>query len=127
MRQRLVARAASKRVYLVDEQKVVERLGQRSALAIAILPWAMASVRADLRDMGLNGVVRRTMDGGLFFTDNASLVLDVMIGDRDIPKLADELDHVAGVIDHGLFLIEADEVLIGEQNGDVRRLTRPVE
>ena len=114
-------------MYLVDEPKLVDRLGQRSAMPIAILPWAMASVRADLRDMGLNGVVRRTMDGGLFFTDNACLILDVMIGEMDITKLADELDHVPGVIDHGLFLTEADEVLVGTQSGEVRRMVRPVE
>lgn len=124
VRQRLLARAAAKRVYLVDETKVVERLGVRSALAIAVLPWALASIRADLREMGLNGVVRRTMDGSFFFTDNASMILDVMIGDRNVEELADELDHVPGVIDHGLFVTEADEVLIGTSDGEVRRMVR---
>lgn len=124
VRQRLLARAAVKRVYLVDETKVVERLGVRSALAIAIMPWALASIRADLREMGLNGVVRRTMDGSFFFTDNASLILDVMIGDRNVDELADQLDHVPGVIDHGLFVTEADEILIGTSDGEVRRMVR---
>lgn len=125
VRQRLVARAAAKRVYLIDEQKFVDRLGNRTALAIAVLPWALASIRADLRNMGLNGVVRRTLDGSLFITDNASLILDVMIGDRNVDELADELDHVPGVIDHGLFVDEADEILIGEASGGVRRMVRP--
>lgn len=124
VRQRLLARAAAKRLYLVDETKFVERLGQRSALPIAIIPWALASIRADLREMGLNGVVRRTLDGSFFFTDNATLILDVMIGDRDVEELADELDHVPGVIDHGLFINEADEVLIGTASGEVRRMVR---
>jgi len=127
VRQRLMARAAEKRVYLVDEPKVVARLGQRSALAVAVIPWALASIRADLRNMGLNGVVRRTLDGGLFFTDNASLVLDMMISELDVQKLASDLDHVPGVIDHGLYIDEADEILIGMSNGGVRRMIRPRE
>ncbi len=127
VRQRLMARAADKRVYLVDEQKVVAKLGLRSALAIAVLPWALASIRADLRNIGLNGVVRRTLDGGLFFTDNASLILDVMVGELNVEKLAEELDHVPGVIDHGIYLDEADEILIGQADGKVRRMVRPRE
>lgn len=127
VRERLVARAAAKRVYLVDEPKLVERLGQRSSLPIAILPWAFSSIRADLRDMGLNGVVRREMNGAHFLTDNAMMILDVMIGDRNVEELADTLDHVPGVVDHGLFLIEADEVLVGTSTGEVRRMVRQEE
>lgn len=127
VRERLVARAAAKRVYLVDEPKLVERLGQRSSLPIAILPWALSSIRADLRDMGLNGVVRREMNGGYFLTDNAMMILDVMIGDRNIEELADTLDHVPGVVDHGIFLTEADEVLVGTATGEVRRMVRQEE
>ena len=127
VRQRLAARAAEKRVYLVDEPKFVTKLGQRSALPIAILPWALASIRADLRNMGLNGVVRRTLDGGLYFTDNATLILDCMIAELEVEKIAHELDHVPGVIDHGLFLDEADEILIGQGDGAVRKMVRPRE
>jgi len=127
IRQRIMARAADKCVYLVDEPKVVSRLGQRAGLSIAVLPWALASIRADLRNIGLNGVVRRTLDGGLFFTDNASLILDVMVGELNVDKLAEELDHVPGVIDHGIFLDEADEILIGQGDGRVRRMVRPRE
>ncbi len=127
VRQRIMARAADKRVYLVDEPKVVARLGQRAALSIAVLPWALASIRADLRNIGLNGVVRRTLDGGLFFTDNASLILDVMVGDLNVEQLAEELDHVPGVIDHGIYLDEADEILVGQGDGHVRRMVRPRE
>ena len=127
VRQRLMARAADKRVYLVDAKTAVAKLGLRSALAIAVLPWALASIRADLRNIGLNGVVRRTLDGGLFFTDNASLILDVMVGELNVEKLAEELDHVPGVIDHGIYLDEADEILIGQADGKVRRMVRPRE
>lgn len=53
VRERLVARAAAKRVYLVDEPKLVERLGQLApSLPIAILPWAFSSILATLLTWG---------------------------------------------------------------------------
>lgn len=124
-RERLVAHAAKRRVYLIDQHKLVDRLGQRAALPLAIMAYGLASIRAHLRDIGLNGVVRRTLDGQLFITGDGHLVLDVMVGDKNVDELAAQLDSVPGVVEHGLFLDEADEVLVGGERGDVQRLTRP--
>lgn len=79
--------------------------------------------------MGLNGVVRREMNGAHFLTDNAMMILDVMIGDRNVEELADTLDHVPGVAldDDPFFLTEADEVLVGTATGEVRRMVRQEE
>jgi ribose 5-phosphate isomerase A len=70
-------------------------------------------------------VLRRTMNGDLFLTDHGHLILDLMIGDREPMELADALDHVPGVVDHGLFLDECDELLIENSSGELRRLVRP--
>lgn len=117
VRERMVSRAAQKRVYIIDESKLVDRLGQRTTLPIAVLAFGLASVRARLRDMALHGVVRRTLDGHLFLTDNGSLIIDVSLDDRDVAELACEINDVAGVIDHGLFLDEADEILVETPRG----------
>ncbi len=124
VRERMVARAAARRVYIIDESKLVDRLGQRTTLSIAVLAFGLASVRARLRDMALHGVVRRTLDGHLFLTDNGSLIIDVTLEDRDVAELACEINDVAGVIDHGLFLDEADEILIDTPRG-IEKMTRP--
>lgn len=124
LRQRLVAHAAERRIYIADENKLVDVLGKRSALPVVIPMFGLSAVRSHLRDIGLIGVVRRNLDGQLFLTGDGHLVLDCMIGDRNIEELADELDSTPGVIDHGLFLDEADEVLIGSPDGSVRRMTR---
>lgn len=124
-RQRLVAQVARKRVYLVGEDKVVNKLGTNALLTITIIAFGVASIRNRLRDLGLSGIVRRSLDGEVFLTDGGNLVLDTSLPDRDLADLANELDHVAGVVDHGIFLDEADEVLVECKNGDVRRLVRP--
>lgn len=124
-RERIVAWAADRKVYIVDESKLVDHLGQRTTLAVAVLAFGLSSIRKHLRDLGLHGVVRRTLDGQLFLTDSGNLVIDCKLEpDRDAEELAAMLNEIPGVADHGLFLCEADEVLVDTPRG-IERLTRP--
>lgn len=126
-RERIVAYAAKRRVYMVQEAKMVHRLGERASLPVAVLAFGLASTRASLRRLGLNGVVRRTLDGHLFLTDNGSLIIDVTLTEeRDLIQLAAEINDIPGVLDHGLFLDEADEVLVETKSGQIEHLTRPM-
>lgn len=123
-RERLVAAASDRNIYMVQEHKVVERLGANTALAIAIIPFGLASIRAELRHLGLNGVVRRTLDGQLFITDNGNLILDCSIGDQEAQRLAESLNAIAGVVDHGLFITEAHEVFVEMKSGAIEQIIR---
>lgn len=127
IRERIVAYAAKRRVYMVQESKMVHRLGQRATLPIGVLAFGLASTRASLRRLGLNGVVRRTLDGHLFLTDNGSLIVDVSLDDPnlDLDELAGQIDRIPGVVDHGLFLTEADELVVETKDGRIERLSRP--
>jgi ribose 5-phosphate isomerase A len=117
IRERIVAQAADRRVYVIDESKLVDRLGQRTTLPVGVMAFGLASVRQRLRDLGLHGVVRRTLDGHLYLTDNGALVIDVTLEDRDVEELDCALNAIPGVIDHGLFLHEADEIIIETPRG----------
>ena len=124
-RERMVAWASDHCVYLVQKHKVVELLGTNSTLAIAVMAFGLASIRGALRSLGLNGVCRRSMDGQLYITDNGNLILDVMIEGHDLNELQAALNDIPGVVDHGLFLGEADEIIV--ENGEgLERMTRPV-
>jgi len=121
-RQRLVAHAAKRCVYMSHEDKVVEQLGSRALLAVVIIPFGVASIRDRLRNLGLSGVIRKNMDNEALITDGGGMVLDMRITGRNVEQLALDLDHVPGVVDHGLFLTEADEVLVEDRAGQVRHL-----
>ncbi len=123
-RQRLVAHASRRRVYLIGEHKLVAQLGTGSTLPICILPVALAFIRAELRNLGMSGVLRRNLDGEACCGEQGTLVLDVMMAGRDPEELAVLLDGVPGVVDHGLFLDEADEVMVENAQGQVRTLRR---
>lgn len=123
-RERMVAWASERCVYMVDRSKLVDRLGQNHSLAIAIMFFGYASIRSRLREMGLTGVCRRDIDGKPFLTDNGNVVLDVTLEEeRDMEGLARALNDTPGVIDHGLFLDEADEILV-DRDGEIERITR---
>jgi ribose 5-phosphate isomerase A len=125
-REKIVAHASDKRVYLVDEGKLVSRIGEKFPLPVEVLPFAIASVRAALRDIGLDGPIRTREDGREYHTDNGFLVIDAPIPQgSDARRLNDDLMRIDGVLGHGLFLREADEVLVeSHDRASVRRLTR---
>lgn len=121
-RQRLVAQVARRCVYMAGEDKLVDQLGKRALLAVVIIPFGVASTRARLRNLGLSGVLRRNLDGEVVVTDGGGVVLDASITGRDVEQLAADLDRQPGVVDHGLFLTEADELLLEADDGSVRRI-----
>lgn len=123
-RERMVAWASDRTVYMVDQSKLVDRLGQNHSLAVAIMFFGYTSIRARLREMGLSGVCRRDIDGKPFITDNGNVIIDVTLDEeRDLEELARNLNDIPGVIDHGLFLHEADEILV-DREGEIERITR---
>lgn len=122
-RQRLVAAVSTRCVCLAEEDKLVTHLGSKSPLAITVIPFGIATIRNRLREMGLSGVLRKTLDGENFISDGGGVIFDMRIPENaDIEQLALALDHVPGVVDHGLFLSEADEVILGCKRGEIRRL-----
>ncbi|MGQ0628530.1 MAG: ribose-5-phosphate isomerase RpiA [Phycisphaerales bacterium] len=122
-RERIVAAAAVRRVNILDESKLVAHLGQNMPLPVEVIPMGLASVNARLRAMGLVGVVRQRKDGpGDLVTDNGNLIIDcALLPSANLAQLAREMDTTAGIVDHGLFLAETQEVLIEGKSGVIRK------
>ena len=112
-REKIVAAAARKFVCIVDDSKLVDRLG-RFPLPIEVIPMARALVARTL--VGLGGRPERR-EG--FTTDNGNEILDVHGLDvLDPPALESELNQIAGVVANGLFARRpADVVLVGAADG----------
>ncbi len=126
-RERIVADAADLRIYLMDESKLVQHLGERFALPVEVLEFGLASTSAGLEALGLVPSMRRVGDESkdLYLTDEGNLVLDCAYGDAasgHLLELSSEIDLIAGVVGHGLFVTQADVVLI--ESADRKRLER---
>ena len=115
-REKIVAAAARTFVCIVDDSKLVDRLG-RFPLPVEVIPMARSLVaRAIVR---LGGRPERR-EG--FVTDNGNEILDVHGLDiLDPPALESEMNQIVGTVTNGLFARRcADVVLVGTA-GEVER------
>jgi len=134
-REKIAAHAAQHRTYLINESKLVERLGQRVRVPVEVLDPALAFLTVRLEYLGLDPQLRldhaetdRTGEPVPYRTDNNNPVLDITAPtDRPADDLDVMLRLMPGIVGHGLFLNEADRVVIESASGHPRILERPDE
>ena len=108
LREKIVAQAASRFLVVVDESKIVSRLGA-APVPVEVVPFGW---QATARRIGAE-FQRRD-----FVTDNGNYILDCDFGAIPSPEsLASDLDRIAGVVGHGLFIGMASEVHVGTSSG----------
>lgn len=126
-REKVVAAQADRFVVLVDPTKRVDRLGTQRVLPVEVLPMATTPVKRTLNRLGAEPELR-TGDGkdGPVVTDQGFWVLDARFpnGIADPGALNRTLNDHPGVLDHGLFLDLATDVLIGTPDGSVHHRER---
>jgi len=121
MREKLVASAARRFVVMVDESKLVERLGQEFAIPVEVVEFGWGTTQRRLEDLGLTCELRGGQSNP-FETDNHNYILDCHVADargRTTQELAGAIKLTTGVVDHGYFLGMASLVVIGKTSGDV--------
>lgn len=134
-REKIAAHAAQNRTYLINESKLVERLGERVRVPVEVLDPALAFLTVRLEYLGLDPQLRldhdeteRTREPVPYRTDNNNPVLDITAPtDRPADDLDVMLRLMPGIVGHGLFLTEADRVVIETASGPPRILERPHE
>lgn len=132
VRERIVTAASRRQVIIVDPGKLVPVLCGRNdgGFPVEVIPMAKGLVMRKMKALGLRPVVRPDKATGTpLVSDNGNLIFDC-----DVPApLADgaaarEMDaavrRVAGVVDTGLFLGTASEVLVGYPDGRIDTLRR---
>lgn len=114
LREKLVAINSRRLIIVVDEAKLVKRLGQRAPLPVEVVPFGWNTHLDFLRQLGADPVLRQG-DAGPFLTDDGHYIIDARFpgGINDPPALADALARRPGVVETGLFLGMAPEVLVG--------------
>lgn len=124
LREKIVAQATSLNIIVVDEQKLSPVLGTNFDLPVEIIPFGRRPLEEYLRSLGAEPQLRTKKDGKSFVTDNGNYIFDCHIGPIDDPyALSAELKSRAGIVEHGLFLDLASEVIIAAGDG-IRSLIR---
>ena len=120
VRERLVAAAAKEFVVVVDEKKLVDVLGKSFLLPVEVLQFGWKHTERRVTATGCKPALRMH-DGKPFVTDNGNYVLDCKFdGIEDPAWLAEHLNSLVGVVDHGLFVGMAGRILVGDGAGKVR-------
>ena len=130
VRERIVAAASARQIILVSENKLVRRLGERGRVPVEVIPLGAWFVARALEAQGMV-VTRRMQEDGTapYVTDNGNWILHCALREplKDTAAArAVEQDMLAvpGVVDTGLFLGMAHQVLVGHTDGRVETLTR---
>ena len=133
-REKVVASASELFVCIVDESKLVERLGGPAAdgsaaggitagevppVPLAVLPMAAAPVAARVRALGGSPAVRAG-----FVSDDGMAIIDVSgldLGDPE--RLEAELAAIPGVVESGVFALRRADVVLAGGDAAVRTVT----
>lgn len=118
LREKCVAAAAKHFIVVVDEQKLVKKLGA-VAVPVEVIPFAVVPVQRELRGLGAVPVIREAVGkDGPVITDNGNFVVDCKFADIGNPeKLEATLASIAGIVESGLFcgFTKKTTVIIGGQ------------
>ncbi|MGD0475432.1 MAG: ribose-5-phosphate isomerase RpiA [Candidatus Velthaea sp.] len=126
-REKCIALAAERFIVIVDESKLVTKLGAFPT-PVEVLPFALSWVEREIASAFPHAAIRRRGASPSFVTDNGNAILDCAFGLIDDPaELEAELRAIHGVVDAGLFTNLTDVVLVAQPGGvrDLRRGEQP--
>src|SRR5207247_2634660 len=116
-REKIVAAASKRFIVIVDDSKLVSRLGTKAPVPVEVHPFGWKAAASALEALGATVELRRR-DSETVRTDNGNNLLDARFGPIKAPsKLAIGIAAIPGVVGHGLFLGMADAVLVASATG----------
>jgi ribose 5-phosphate isomerase A len=124
LHEKIVAQASRREIIVVDATKSSPMLGSLQTVPIEVVPFGWRSQAAFLESLGARVRLRGDHNGTSSRTDQNNLILDCEFGPIREPRmLARVLSARAGIVEHGLFLDLATDLVIAGSDG-IRHLTR---
>jgi ribose 5-phosphate isomerase A len=118
LREKMVETAAEEFIVVVDESKLVEGLGSSGAMPVEVVQFCWRHNASLLRKLGCEPVLR-TNGEQPYVTDNGNYILDLHFGGamEDPTRIAAAIRALPGVVEHGLFLGMATQVIVAGKDG----------
>lgn len=123
LREKMVAQASRRELIVIDADKLSQTIGTKWPVPVEIVHFGWrATVRA-MEALGAQVTVRQGKDGQPFTTDQGNMIIDCAFGPIANPAaLAAAIAQRAGVVEHGLFLGLATDLISAGTDG-VRHIT----
>lgn len=117
-REKVVATASKREVIVVDESKLSDVLGTNWHIPIEVVPFGWQTQIGFLRNLGAVPVRRTSEDGSPIITDQHNYIIDANFGQIEDPEgLGAIIKARTGVVEHGLFLGLATDVIVASPQG----------
>ncbi len=118
LREKIVAQVSRREIIVVDETKPSPRLGTHWPVPIEVIPFGWRAQARFLEALGGKYTIRKNQDGTQFVTDSGNMILDCHFGPiADAPQLAAALGARAGIVEHGLFIALATDLIVAGAKG----------
>jgi len=123
LREKIVASASRQLIVIVDDAKLVDRLGTHAPVPVEVVAFGLNVVRSALEVFAAEVRPRLAPSGELFLTDGGNHILDCRFAGpiTDPAQLEERIRRIVGVVESGLFIGRADPVFVANEQG-VRRL-----
>ena len=119
LREKIVEIHAKKFIVIVDASKMVARLGTRGFLPVEILPFEAEAHIRWLNSLNCRAELWLEGDATPAITDNGNYLAKCRFneGIPDAYELAQKLSARPGIVEHGLFLDMATEIIVAKEDG----------
>lgn len=123
VKEKLLAKASEQFYVLIDNSKLVIRIGEVFPIPVEVTPFSWQMVLRSLQQIGGEGELRKNTAGdGLAITSHGSLVLDMTFDSSlEAVELNMELNAIPGVVEHGIFYQLATHVFMAKDGVVVER------
>lgn len=126
LREKIVAAASRRLVIVVDQEKLVERLGEHTPVPVEVTQFGWQATAAALAALGSLPERRYAAGEEPYVTDGGNFILDCRFGPIADPKaLEAKIAMTVGAVESGLFVDRATLVVVASATG-VEVLTPPL-
>ncbi|MBV8737498.1 MAG: ribose-5-phosphate isomerase RpiA [Alphaproteobacteria bacterium] len=117
LREKIVAAASKRLVIVVDQEKLVERLGEHTPVPVEVTQFGWQATAAALATLG-SMPERRYIGEQPFVTDEGHLILDCRFGPIADPAVLEaRIAMTVGTIESGLFVGRSSMVVVASDSG----------
>jgi ribose 5-phosphate isomerase A len=118
LREKIVAAASRELVIVVDQEKLVSRLGDHTPVPVEVVQFGWQATAAALTKLGAEPVLRHATEDHVFITDSGNYILDCRFARIADPALLEQqIGMTVGVVESGLFINRAAAVVVAGETG----------
>jgi ribose 5-phosphate isomerase A len=119
LREKIIAQASKREIIVIDESKRSEKLGTKWPVPVEVIPFGWETHEQFFKSIGAKKSILRLSDSGIpFTTDEGNFIMDLHFGIiENVNSLAGKLKSRAGIVEHGLFIDIATDLVVASEKG----------